>query len=120
MLGRRKANIHWFLGRALVEEALRRGHEVTTFNRGRTGHDVPSAQIIRVDRTRLADLRELASDGPWDAVIDTSGMVPAVVSGAARALSGRAGQYVYVSTVNVYEGWPTEPLWARYEPTLRR
>jgi 2'-hydroxyisoflavone reductase len=26
-----------FLGRSLVEEALRRGHAVTTFNRGRTG-----------------------------------------------------------------------------------
>jgi 2'-hydroxyisoflavone reductase len=29
----------WFLGRALVEQTLRRGHVVTTFNRDLTGDD---------------------------------------------------------------------------------
>jgi nucleoside-diphosphate-sugar epimerase len=103
----------WFLGRALVEEALHRGHEVTTFNRGRTGHDVPGAEIVRGDRSVASDLEELAGKGPWDAVIDTSGMVPAVVLNSARVLCDQAGRYAYVSTVNVYQEWPTEPLWER-------
>jgi len=32
-----------FVGYAVAEEALRRGHRVTTFNRGRSGADVPGA-----------------------------------------------------------------------------
>jgi nucleoside-diphosphate-sugar epimerase len=30
----------WFLGKAIVEDALSRGWDVTTFNRGRSGADM--------------------------------------------------------------------------------
>ncbi|MEU1735701.1 NAD-dependent epimerase/dehydratase family protein [Streptosporangium sp. NPDC020145] len=99
-----------FLGRVLVEQALRRGHEVTTFNRGRSGDDVPGATMIRGDRTNPQDLMALADAGPWDAVIDPSGMTPAMVEDTTRALADVVGWYVFVSTVNVYKGWPTTPL----------
>ncbi|WP_336205860.1 NAD-dependent epimerase/dehydratase family protein [Nonomuraea sp. LPB2021202275-12-8] len=46
-----------FLGRAVVEEAMSRGHEVTTFNRGRSGADVPGVEAVRGDREVTADLR---------------------------------------------------------------
>nr|BFE81602.1 NAD-dependent epimerase/dehydratase family protein [Planobispora longispora] len=39
-----------FLGRAIVEEALRRGHEVTTFNRGVSGQDLPGVEAVRGNR----------------------------------------------------------------------
>jgi 2'-hydroxyisoflavone reductase len=101
----------WFLGRAVVEEALRRGHEVTTFNRGISAPDVPGAQAVHGDRASPADLARLAaSGGEWDAVVDTSGYVPAVVLLAARALDGLAGRYAFVSSVNAYQRWPVEPL----------
>jgi len=100
----------WFLGRVVVEEAVRAGHEVATFNRGRTGVDVPGARLLRGDRTNPGDLSRLRAAGPWDAVIDTSGYIPADVLAGARALDDQAGRYVFVSTVNVYEGWPVEPL----------
>ncbi|MGH8909708.1 MAG: NAD-dependent epimerase/dehydratase family protein [Egibacteraceae bacterium] len=100
----------WFLGRALAEEALQRGHEVTTFNRGRTGRDVPGVERIVGDRTSRTDLEALAGLGPWDAVVDTSGMVPQDVFASARVLFPRAGRYAFVSTVNVYRAWPVEPL----------
>ncbi|SFC18175.1 NAD-dependent epimerase/dehydratase family protein [Streptomyces aidingensis] len=102
----------WFLGRAVAEEALRRGWKVTTFSRGRSGRDVAGAKPVRGDRTRGSDLRRLAGAGPWDAVVDTSAaeMPPRVVLAAARALEPVAGRYVYVSTVNAYRGWPNEPL----------
>ncbi|MFC3979861.1 NAD-dependent epimerase/dehydratase family protein [Streptosporangium jomthongense] len=99
-----------FLGRVLVEQALWRGHEVTTFNRGRSGDDVPGATMIRGDRTNPQDLVALADAGPWDAVIDPSGMTPAMVEDTTRALADVVGWYVFVSTVNVYKGWPTTPL----------
>jgi len=100
----------WFLGRVLVEEALREGHQVTTFNRGRSGEDVPGVEIVRGDRQDRASLARLASERTWDAVVDTSGYVPRAVGEGARMLADHADRYVFVSTVSVYEGWPVEPL----------
>ncbi|GII58537.1 hypothetical protein Pth03_69260 [Planotetraspora thailandica] len=67
----------WFLGRVVAEDAVRI-HDVTTFNRG-SAQDVVGVRPIRGDRTQPEDLRKLAAYGPWDAVIDTSGMKPEMV-----------------------------------------
>jgi 2'-hydroxyisoflavone reductase len=102
----------WFLGREVVAGALRRGWEVTTFNRGRSGNDAAGAQAVHGDRTVSDDLARLATSGPWDAVIDTSSseLPPRDVLLATRALHGRAGRWVHVSTVSVYAGWPHRTL----------
>jgi nucleoside-diphosphate-sugar epimerase len=100
----------WFLGRAFVEAALRDGHEVTTFNRGRSGDDVVGVEAIRGDREDHADLARLASARTWDAVVDTSGYVPRVVGAGAHVLADHADRYLFVSTVSVYEDWPVKPL----------
>jgi nucleoside-diphosphate-sugar epimerase len=100
----------WFLGRILAEQAIARGWQVTTFSRGQSGHDVPGTAAIRGDRTRHGDVAALASAGPWDAVVDTSGYVPEMVAASAATLRKVAGRYVYLSTVNAYRGWPNEPL----------
>ncbi|MEV8635044.1 NAD-dependent epimerase/dehydratase family protein [Streptosporangium sp. NPDC051023] len=99
-----------FLGRVVAEQALQRGHDVTTFNRGRSGDDVPGVTTICGDRTSEQDLAALADSGPWDAVIDPSGMTVAMVEDTTRALADVASWYVFISTVNVYRGWPTAPL----------
>lgn len=99
-----------FAGRALVDQALARGHEVATFNRGRSGADVDGVTAVRGDREDSGDLDRLARWGPWDAVFDFSGYAPRTVGASARVLSGRAGSYAFVSTVSVYQGWPVEPL----------
>ncbi len=62
-----------FLGRHLVEEALRRGHEVTLFNRGNRPHLFPQVERLRGDRND--DLSALEG-GSWDAAVDTCGYVP--------------------------------------------
>lgn len=102
----------WFLGRAVVKEALKRGWEVSTFNRGRSGRDVSGVRLLRGDRTVTEDLAQLSSHGPWDAVVDTSSaaLAPKDVLTGARALKSAAERYVYVSTVNAYRGWPSDPL----------
>ena len=88
-----------FLGRAAVEEALARGHEVTLFNRGETNPGIfPEVEKLRGDRTASLDALE---GREWDAVIDPSGYIPAVVRASAEALSG-SGHYVFVSSVSVY------------------
>ena len=60
-----------FLGRAFATRALRRGDEVTTFNRGRSGPDLPGVEAIRGDREVTGDLQRLVADRYWDAVVDT-------------------------------------------------
>jgi nucleoside-diphosphate-sugar epimerase len=89
-----------FLGRAVIDSALERGHEVTLFNRGSTNPDIhPELERITGDRDGGLDgLR----GREWDAVVDTSGYLPRVVSAGAELLSGAAGHYVFVSSVSVY------------------
>ncbi len=89
-----------FLGRALVEEALGRGHEVTLFNRGRSGPGLfPSVEWLRGDRDGGLDPLHGRS---WDAVIDTSGYVPRLVRASAELLADKVDRYVFVSSVSAY------------------
>jgi 2'-hydroxyisoflavone reductase len=88
-----------FLGRAFVEAALARGHDLTLFNRGETNADLfPEAEKLRGDRS--VDLSALAGRA-FDAVVDPSGYVPAVVRASAELL-GDCGNYLFVSSVSVY------------------
>ncbi|MFD4483374.1 NAD-dependent epimerase/dehydratase family protein [Streptomyces sp. NPDC058471] len=94
-----------FVGRAVVEAALARGWEVTVFHRG--SHEAPAGTVSLLgDRTAKGGLDALAaSDAEWDVVVDTWSGAPRAVREAARLLAGRAGRYVYVSSVSVYQ-WP--------------
>ncbi len=88
-----------FLGRATLDAALERGHEVSVFNRGKSRQDWPAGvQILTGDRR--GDLGALAA-GRWDAVIDTCGYCPADVAPTAAALSGCA-RYLFVSSISAY------------------
>ena len=100
----------WYLGRAVAELALETGWSVTTFNRGVSAPDVAGVDVVRGNRESPEDLRRLAERGPWEAVIDTIGYTPRQVLDAATALAAAVGHYVFLSTVNVYTGWPNEPL----------
>lgn len=89
-----------FLGRHVVEAALNSGHEVTLFNRGQHVCDLyPQVEQLRGDR--YGDLRAL-EDRQWDAVIDTSGYVPSVVRASASLLASKIKQYVFISSISVY------------------
>ncbi|HEY8103972.1 MAG TPA: NAD-dependent epimerase/dehydratase family protein [Gaiellaceae bacterium] len=88
-----------FLGRAVVEAALARGHELTLFNRGQTNPELfPEAEHLRGDRT---DNLSALQGRSWDAVVDPSGFVPHVVRESAELLRD-SGRYVFVSSVSVY------------------
>ena len=89
-----------FIGPHMVREALRRGHSVTLFNRGRTNDSLfPDVETIKGDRDGgLEGLRGRR----WDAVIDNSGYVPRHVRDSARLLADSAGYYLFVSSLSVY------------------
>jgi 2'-hydroxyisoflavone reductase len=92
-----------FLGRAAAGEALRRGHELTLFNRGHTGPGLfPDAEHLRGDRD--GDLQALRGRS-WDAVIDPSGFVPRVVRDSAELLRDAVEHYVFVSSISVYRSF---------------
>ncbi|MEV6166105.1 NAD-dependent epimerase/dehydratase family protein [Streptomyces sp. NPDC052052] len=99
-----------FLGRAFAQEALRRGWEVTTFNRGRTCADLNGVEVVRGDRERPQDLARLAEAGPWDAIVDVCGYVPRVVGASVEALAESASTYLFISSINARPGWPAEPV----------
>jgi len=95
-----------FLGRHVAELALRRGHDLTLFNRGETRPELfPTAEKLRGDRD--GDLTALAGR-EFDAVVDTSGYVPRVVRQTLEALGG-VGHYTFVSSISVYGEVPTPP-----------
>jgi 2'-hydroxyisoflavone reductase len=87
-----------FLGRHLVAAALANNHDVTLFNRGRYPS---SAEVETIHGDRNHDLSKLRGRR-WDAVIDTSGMLPSAVRAAAEALSDSVDSYIFISTQNVY------------------
>jgi len=99
-----------FVGHAIVRAAFDLGWQVATFNRGLSGADLPGVVALRGHRTLADDLARIADAGPWDAVIDTSGYVPRDTLAVAEILEPAARRYVFMSTVSVYRGWPTEPL----------
>jgi nucleoside-diphosphate-sugar epimerase len=89
-----------FLGYALIEAALARGHELTTFNRGTTGPELfPQIEKLHGDRDGGLAVLEGRT---WDAVVDTSGYVPRHVRDSAQALAGSAGRYAFVSSISYY------------------
>lgn len=89
-----------FVGRAITEDALDRGWEVTVFHRGH--HAPPSGTTaLHGDRTAPGGLDALA-EGEWDLVVDTWSGAPTAVRDTARLLAGRVGRYAYVSSRSVY------------------
>jgi 2'-hydroxyisoflavone reductase len=97
-----------FLGRATVDAALARGHELTLFNRGQTNPDLyPDVETIRGDRTQ--DLSGL-NGRDWDAVLDMATFLPRVVRLSVDALRGRVSRYVYVSSISAYASFTVAPV----------
>lgn len=89
-----------FIGPHMVREALRRGHNVTLFNRGRTNNALfPDLETIKGDRDNGLDG---LVGRQWDAVIDNSGYIPRHVQDSAKLLANNCDRYLYISTVAVY------------------
>ncbi len=94
-----------FLGPHIVNRAVANGHEMTLFNRGRSGPDLfPDLEHIEGDRyTDLSGLEKAVADGRrWDAVIDTFTYVPKTVTDAMDILLPAMDQFIVISTVSVY------------------
>ncbi len=93
-----------FLGPAIVESAMARGHTMTIFNRGKTRPNIfPDVERLRGNRDPKKDDGLTALKGrSWDAVIDTSGYYPRMVRASSELLADAVQQYVFISSISVY------------------
>ena len=95
-----------FIGPHQVRYAVARGHKVTLFNRGRTNpglfKGVSGIEERIGDRAPNPGNYDALKTGEWDVVIDNPTTRPRWVREAAAAVRGRAGQYVFISTISVY------------------
>jgi 2'-hydroxyisoflavone reductase len=92
-----------FVGPALVEAAKKRGYTLTLFNRGKTNPGMfPDIEQLHGDRKTEEGLAALKGR-KWDAVIDTSGYFPKDVGASAGVLKDNVKQYVFISTISVYQ-----------------
>ena len=100
-----------FLGPAIVQAGLAKGHEFTLFNRGKTNPGLfPNVEQLRGQRRRPnpknpkaepQDLKALEKR-QWDAVVDTSAYFTGEVEDVCKVLAGNVAQYLYISSLSVY------------------
>ena len=90
-----------FVGRAIVDDALNAGADVTLFSRGKTCPELfPELPRLIGDRD-TGDYTALG-DMAWDAAVDVSGYLPRHVGQAMDALGHRVGRYLFISSHAVY------------------
>src|SRR3712207_2123215 len=90
-----------FTGPFQVEYAVKRGHKVTVFNRGKTKRGELPEGVEQLVGDRNNDLESLKGK-KWDVVIDNPTSVPVWVRDAAQVLKGNVDRYVFISTISVY------------------
>ncbi len=91
-----------FLGRAFVEEALNRGYEVTSFNRGTNKEIFPEVEQLIGDRN--GDVSSL-ENRKWDVVVDTCGFSPHHIRNVGEVLKDNIEHYIFISSLSVYKDW---------------
>lgn len=106
-----------FVGRAIAEVAIERGHELTLFSRGKTGSDLFPGVNRAVGDRASGDYQSLKG-GSWDAVIDVSGYIPRHVNEVADVLEPVIDRYLFISTISVYDN--TDPGGEPAEDAPRR
>lgn len=93
----------YFYGRVFTMLAAKK-HEITVLNRGTYSMEDFGVRQIKGDRHDEKVLDQLAAlKTEFDAVVDFCGYVPGDVASVVEHLPGKTKQYVFISTVDVYE-----------------
>src|SRR5215210_5905412 len=89
---------------AITSQLVEQGHAVTRYNRGKTEVRVPwMVDTILGNRQSFAEFeKQMAKHDPFDCVIDMVCFTPEEAQSAVRAFKGRAGHFIFCSTVDVY------------------
>jgi nucleoside-diphosphate-sugar epimerase len=98
-----------FFGKHLVERLIEQGIDVTVATRGKTTD--PFGERVKrmvIDRYDLTSLQQAADAGPWDVIYDQICYASKDAQDACEAFRGKAGRYVFTSSLSVY-GYDEEP-----------
>ncbi|MHB1356827.1 MAG: NAD-dependent epimerase/dehydratase family protein [Anaerolineae bacterium] len=89
---------------AITRELIALGDDLTLYNRGQRQTAPPvGAKLVTGDRRDQARFTaQMAEAGTFDAVVDMVCFEPSEAASAIRALTGKTGQYIFCSTVDVY------------------
>jgi nucleoside-diphosphate-sugar epimerase len=89
---------------AISRQLLEAGHDLTLYNRGETEPRLPEGyHLIKGDRNDFNTFEsQMADAGKFDCVIDMICFRPEQAESDIRAFKGRAGQFIFCSTVDVY------------------
>jgi 2'-hydroxyisoflavone reductase len=85
-----------------VRYALTRGHNVTVFNRGRRNDRLPKG-VTELQGDRNLRQVDALRGKEWDVVIDNPTTLPFWVRDVGEVLKDHTRQYVFISTISVYE-----------------
>jgi nucleoside-diphosphate-sugar epimerase len=90
---------------SITGELVSRGHEVTHYNRGKSAVRYRgTVNNIIGDRNDFTSFeRQMTEAGTFDCVIDMIGFTPPQAESAVRTFKGRTGQFIFCSTVDVYQ-----------------
>lgn len=90
-----------FVGKHIALEGLKNGHQVSMFNRGKSNPEgIEGVRNIIGDRDGGLSV---LNDELFDIVIDTCGYFPRVVKDSCDFFRGKLKQYVFISTISVYD-----------------
>src|ERR1041385_3009951 len=114
-----------FIGKLLVEELLKAGHEVAVLHR-KPKHDFGRrVENIMADRNDASAMKEALSGRRYDVVFDNAyecerGTTASNVEATVRAVGDRISRYVFMSSVSAYgDGLnhkESDPLVPDYHP----
>jgi len=92
----------YFLGKRFVEYIFQnKKHEITVFNRGSRPLNIEGICELFGDRHDSLDILKL--EGEYDVVVDFCAYESGDIADIFAALSGKFKQYIFISTVDVYE-----------------
>ena len=93
-----------FLGPHQIAAALKNGHEVTTFTRGKTKPTINTELFDKVEQLigDREDNLEALKGRKWDVVFDNSGRKVQWTKDTAELLKDHVEYYVYISSVSVF------------------
>ncbi len=87
-------------------ESVRQGHEVTVLNRGKSDESLPTTVRQLLGNLDDPEVYRVLGRESFDVVCQFLGFTREVVARDVEQLSGRCGQYVFISSASAYEKPP--------------
>jgi uncharacterized protein YbjT (DUF2867 family) len=100
-----------------VAEAVKAGHRVSVFNRGKTSVDLPPSVTTIAGDLKDAAYRELGR-AAFDVVCQFITFTPEQMADDIKVFAGGTGQFIFISSASVYEKPPRRYVITEETPTV--